>query len=55
MQGPRKRVNTCRDRDGTSDFNNSANPQWMSGGPSGEKPFYQRMLDAYAEKQEGKG
>jgi hypothetical protein len=29
MQGLRERVNTCRDRDGTSDFNNFCPSAWM--------------------------
>jgi uncharacterized protein len=39
MQGLRERVNTCRDRDGASDFNNFCQSQWMRGGPSREKPL----------------
>jgi uncharacterized DUF497 family protein len=38
MQGLRERVNTCRDRDEASDFNNFCQSQWMRGGPSGGKP-----------------
>ena len=33
MQGLRERVNTCRDRDGTSDFNNFCQSAMMPGGP----------------------
>jgi hypothetical protein len=59
MQGLREHVNMSRDRDRTSDFNNFCQSAWMPGGPGREKPFYQHMMstlvDAYAEKQKGKG